>query len=65
MKGRMLEHAGITAQMVGSSCLLAKDLAEIEEWQSEMQVSIARSGSRGVAVIPEGPYAVPRLAVGA
>jgi nickel-dependent lactate racemase len=76
--------------------LTAKSLAEIDEWQTEMQLkpmrkgriqlyttgldaelraltgvetiasvadavraSIARSGDRGVAVIPEGPYVVP------
>ncbi|MFO0294426.1 MAG: nickel-dependent lactate racemase [Rhodospirillales bacterium] len=76
--------------------LTAKNLAEIDEWQTEMQLkpmrkgriqlyttgldpelraltgvetiasvaeavraSIARSGDRGVAVIPEGPYVVP------
>ncbi len=78
--------------------LTAKSLAEIDEWQTEMQLkpmrkgriqlyttgldaemraitgvelvdsvdaavraSIARTGDRGVAVIPEGPYVVPVL----
>ena len=82
--------------------LVAKDLAEIDEWQTEMQLkpmrkgriqlyttgldaglraitgvevvddvgaavraSIARSGDRGVAVIPEGPYVVPVYEAGA
>jgi len=81
--------------------LTAKSLAEIDEWQTEMQLkpmrkgriqlyttgldaemraltgvelvasvdeavraSIARTGDRGVAVIPEGPYVVPVLASG-
>lgn len=80
--------------------LTAKSLAEIDEWQTEMQLkpmrlgkvelyttgltgedrhltgvemiddltdaierSIARSGDPNVAVIPEGPYVVPRYAV--
>jgi nickel-dependent lactate racemase len=80
--------------------LMAKSLAEIDEWQTEMQLkpmrlgkvelyttglagddrrltgvemiddltdaierSIARSGDPNVAVIPEGPYVVPRYAV--
>jgi nickel-dependent lactate racemase len=79
--------------------LTAKSLAEVDEWQTEMQLkpmrlgrvalhtsglegedrrltgvdmiddlgaavaaSIARSGDRHVAVIPEGPYVVPRYA---
>jgi lactate racemase len=79
--------------------LMAKNLAEIDEWQTEMQLkpmrvgrvelyttglspadrdltavsiiddirgaverSIARSGDPAVAVIPEGPYVVPRYA---
>ena len=78
------------------------DVAEIDEWQSEMQLkpmrqgtvelyttglggddlsltgvstiddvaeaiqrSIARSGDPTVAVIPEGPYVVPRVAASA
>lgn len=82
--------------------LTAKSLAEIDEWQTEMQLkpmrkgriqlyttgldaelraltgvetiasvadavraSIARSGDRGVAVIPEGPYVVPVCGAGA
>jgi nickel-dependent lactate racemase len=82
--------------------LTAKSLAEIDEWQTEMQLkpmrkgriqlyttgldaglramtgvevvddvgaavraSIARSGDRGVAVIPEGPYVVPVYEAGA
>ncbi|MBL8697580.1 MAG: nickel-dependent lactate racemase [Alphaproteobacteria bacterium] len=82
--------------------LKAKTLAEIDEWQTEMQLkpmrkghiqlyttglsaedrritgvetidsveaairaSIARTGDRGVAVIPEGPYVVPVHAAGA
>jgi len=82
--------------------LTAKNLAEIDEWQTEMQLkpmrkgriqlyttgldpelraltgvetiasvaeavraSIARSGDRGVAVIPEGPYVVPVAEAGA
>jgi nickel-dependent lactate racemase len=82
--------------------LTAKSLAEIDEWQTEMQLkpmrkgriqlyttgldaelraltgvetiasvadavraSIARTGDRGVAVIPEGPYVVPVVAAGA
>lgn len=82
--------------------LTAKSLAEIDEWQTEMQLkpmrkgriqlyttgldaelraltgvetiasvadavraSIARSGDRGVAVIPEGPYVVPVAGTGA
>lgn len=81
--------------------LQAKTLAEIDEWQTEMQLkpmrkghiqlyttglsaeelritgvepvgsieaavraSIARTGDRGVAVIPEGPYVVPVHAAG-
>jgi len=80
--------------------LIAKSLAEIDEWQTEMQLkpmrlgkvelyttglagedrrltgvemiddltdaierSIARSGDPNVAIIPEGPYVVPRYAV--
>ena len=79
--------------------LTAKNLAEIDEWQTEMQLksmrlgrvelyttglsgddrtltgvhmiddigkaierSIAHSGDRAVAIIPEGPYVVPRFA---
>jgi nickel-dependent lactate racemase len=79
--------------------LTAKDLAEIDEWQTEMQLkpmrlgsvelyttglsgddrmltgvhmiddigeaierSIAKSGDTAVAIIPEGPYVVPRFA---
>jgi nickel-dependent lactate racemase len=79
--------------------LTAKSLAEVDEWQTEMQLkpmrlgkvelfttglagkdrtltgvamiddirtaierSIARSGDRNVAIIPEGPYVVPRYA---
>jgi nickel-dependent lactate racemase len=82
--------------------LTAKSLAEIDEWQTEMQLkpmrkgriqlyttgldadmraitgveiiasvddavraSIQRTGDRGVAVIPEGPYVVPVLRAGA
>jgi nickel-dependent lactate racemase len=82
--------------------LQARTLAEIDEWQTEMQLkpmrkgriqlyttgldaasrvltgvelvdsvdaalrtSIARSGDRGVAVIPEGPYVVPVCEAGA
>jgi nickel-dependent lactate racemase len=82
--------------------LTAKSLAEIDEWQTEMQLkpmrkgriqlyttgldaelraltgvetiasvaeairaSIARTGDRGVAVIPEGPYVVPVCEAGA
>jgi nickel-dependent lactate racemase len=78
--------------------LMAKDLADIDEWQTQMQLkpmrraniqlytrglarqdhsltgvdvvasieeavlaSVSRSGDRAVAVIPEGPYVVPRL----
>ncbi|MCC7273115.1 MAG: nickel-dependent lactate racemase [Alphaproteobacteria bacterium] len=81
--------------------LTAKSLAEIDEWQTEMQLkpmrrgriqlfttgldpeerritcveliesledaiaaSVARTGDRGVAVIPEGPYVVPVYAAG-
>ena len=81
--------------------LRAKSLAEIDEWQTEMQLkpmrrgtvelystglsgddraltgvgmiddvcdairrSIARAGDAGVAVIPEGPYVVPRFSPG-
>ena len=80
--------------------LMAKNLAEIDEWQTEMQLkpmrlgkvelyttglagedrrltgvdmiddltdaierSIVRSGDPNVAIIPEGPYVVPRYAV--
>jgi len=82
--------------------LTAKSLAEIDEWQTEMQLkpmrkgriqlyttgldaamradtgveliasvddavraSIQRTGDRGVAVIPEGPYVVPVMSAGA
>ncbi len=82
--------------------LTAKSLAEIDEWQTEMQLksmrrgtvelyatglsgddrrltgvtmiddvaeairrSIARSGDPAIAVIPEGPYVVPRFSPGA
>ncbi len=82
--------------------LTAKNLADIDEWQTEMQLkpmrlgtvelyasglsgddrrltgvamiddvgeavrrSIARSGDPAIAVIPEGPYVVPRFAPGA
>jgi hypothetical protein len=30
-----------------------------------VRASIARTGDRGVAVIPEGPYVVPVVAAGA
>ncbi len=82
--------------------LMAKSLAEIDEWQTEMQLkpmrlgtvelyttglceddrrltgvatiddvtgairrSMARSGDPAIAIIPEGPYVVPRLSPGA